>query len=398
MTLRKTIAIFLALLLAWCLVLPAGASSYASTTLRNGMRGEEVRQLQEALISLGYLKGTADGIFGNNTENAVRKFQRKNKLISDGLAGTKTRDLIMKQAAGSSAPAAETTRGEEPAADPKETASAAPAAAASSSGGSLFGGNYSTIRPGAQGSRVRAMQQALISLNYLSGSADGKYGPKTQAAVKAFQRGNRLTADGLAGRKTLTALESAVAGGKTSSEAAPAPASPDPSPGSDSAPQTDTSGPVNEKISAPSAGSVQLLSWYDQVKPSISGRQDLLIYDPSSGLSWTVRVLARGRHCDAEPVTQQDTNTMVKAFGGKNTWNQKGVYVRLPDGRWTVGSTHDMPHQNGNIKDNGFNGHLCVHFYRTMEEAQKNDPNYGVSNQKTIRSLWKKTSGQDITD
>ena len=55
-----------------------------------------------------------------------------------------------------------------------------------------------------------------------------------------------------------------------------------------------------------------------------------------------------------------------------------------------------MPHQSGSIKDNGFNGHLCVHFLRNMEEAETNDPNYGVSNQKTIRELWKKISGQDI--
>ena len=89
---------------------------------------------------------------------------------------------------------------------------------------------------------------------------------------------------------------------------------------------------------------------------------------------------------------------MVKAFGGKNTWNQKAVYVKLPDGRWTIGSTHDMPHQSGNIKDNDFNGHLCVHFLRDMDEAKKNDPNYGVANQETIRTYWKKWTGEEIPD
>ncbi len=87
---------------------------------------------------------------------------------------------------------------------------------------------------------------------------------------------------------------------------------------------------------------------------------------------------------------------MVQSFGGKNTWNQHGVYVKLPNGTWTVGSTHDMPHLSGSIKDNGFDGHLCVHFLRNMEEAETNDPNYGVSNQKTIRELWKRISGQEI--
>ena len=89
---------------------------------------------------------------------------------------------------------------------------------------------------------------------------------------------------------------------------------------------------------------------------------------------------------------------MVKAFGGTNTWNQKGVYVKLPDGRWSVASTHDMPHDSGGIKNNDFNGHLCVHFLRDMSEAQKNDPKYGVANQQTIRSFWKQLTGQDIAN
>ena len=89
---------------------------------------------------------------------------------------------------------------------------------------------------------------------------------------------------------------------------------------------------------------------------------------------------------------------MVTAFGGVNTWNQKAVYVKLPDGRWSLASTHDMPHDSGTIKDNGFNGHLCVHFLRDMDEAKKNDPKYGVANQETIRKYWKKLTGQEITD
>ena len=72
----------------------APAFAYESTTLYNGSKGEDVRELQQALIDLGYLSGTADGVFGNNTENAVRRFQRSNKLTVDGLAGRTTRELI----------------------------------------------------------------------------------------------------------------------------------------------------------------------------------------------------------------------------------------------------------------------------------------------------------------
>jgi len=386
---RKIILLFAALLV--CLAPLASSLAYESTTLSHGMQGDEVRELQQALISLGYLKGTADGIYGNKTENAVRKFQRKNKLSVDGLAGIKTKELIFSKASGASSSSGSSGNSSE---KKNENASNGNASDNNTSAGSLFGGNYATLKSGNKNARVRALQTALIALNYLSGSADGSYGKKTKAAVIAFQKANNLTADGAAGKKTLTALEKAYQSGeKAASQPA---AEPTAAPAAESA-ETET-GSINPKISGPGSGSVQLLSWYDVVKPSVSGGQHLLIYDPSSGLSWTVRVLARGRHCDAEPLTAQDTRTMVKAFGGTNTWNQKGVYVQLPDGRWSVASTHDMPHDNGSIKDNDFNGHLCVHFLRTMEETKQNDPKYGVANQETIRKLWKSLTGQDVAE
>ena len=74
------------------------ARAYEDSTLYNGSRGEEVREIQQALIDLGYLNGSADGVFGNKTENAVRAFQKKNKMNVDGLAGAATRDLILRKA------------------------------------------------------------------------------------------------------------------------------------------------------------------------------------------------------------------------------------------------------------------------------------------------------------
>jgi hypothetical protein len=59
---------------------------------------------------------------------------------------------------------------------------------------------------------------------------------------------------------------------------------------------------------------------------------------------------------------------------------------------------HNRPHLTGAINNNGFGGHLCVHFLRDMAEAQKNDPNYGVSNQKAIRSAWERMTGEKIED
>ncbi len=388
----------LLILLCICLCSQSGPSALAleSTTLYNGCRGEEVRELQQALIDLGYLKGSADGIFGNNTERAVRSFQKANKLSVDGLAGKTTRQLIMNKAQGKAARATPTPA---PAAAVTPSPTAAPSSSPGSSSSSLFG-TYDTIRAGNKGDRVKTLQQSLITLGYLSGKADGVFGSQTKNAVKAFQRNNRLTADGVAGKKTLTAIVSALSGGSGAAKTTSAPTA-TPSPAQTSAPTATPAptpvkddGELNAKISAP--GSVQLLHWFNDVKPSISNGQHLLVYEPSSGLSWTLRVLSRGRHCDAEPLTAQDTRTMVAAFGGVNTWNQKAVYVKLPDGRWSLASTHDMPHQSGSVKNNNFNGHLCVHFLRDMDEARQNDPKYGVANQETIRAKWRQMTGEDI--
>ena len=58
--------------------------------LKNGSKGESVRALQVLLNAFGFPCGVADGIFGKNTESAVKKFQTKNKLSADGCVGSQT--------------------------------------------------------------------------------------------------------------------------------------------------------------------------------------------------------------------------------------------------------------------------------------------------------------------
>lgn len=65
-------------------------------TLRKGSSGQEVKELQENLNSLGYKCGTADGIFGVKTEAEVRKFQNKHNLAADGIVGKNTYEMLNK--------------------------------------------------------------------------------------------------------------------------------------------------------------------------------------------------------------------------------------------------------------------------------------------------------------
>ena len=55
-----------------------------------GSRGSEVTQIQTKLKRWGYYNGNIDGIYGTQTVNAVKYFQRKNGLTVDGIAGPNT--------------------------------------------------------------------------------------------------------------------------------------------------------------------------------------------------------------------------------------------------------------------------------------------------------------------
>lgn len=68
-----------------------------------------------------------------------------------------------------------------------------------------------TLKKGSTGADVKKLQQALIDLGYLSDTADGTFGAKTQDAVTLFQAVNGLDADGLAGAKTQALLFSGTA-------------------------------------------------------------------------------------------------------------------------------------------------------------------------------------------
>jgi peptidoglycan hydrolase-like protein with peptidoglycan-binding domain len=70
---------------------PASATSTSATPiLRLGSRGEAVKELQRLLKTAGVYTGSADGIFGAQTQAAVIKFQQTKKLGVDGVVGAKT--------------------------------------------------------------------------------------------------------------------------------------------------------------------------------------------------------------------------------------------------------------------------------------------------------------------
>ena len=66
-------------------------SPYVQTAvLKQGSNGGEVKELQRRLKEWGYYNGAVDGIYGKGTVEAVKKFQQKNGLTADGIAGIET--------------------------------------------------------------------------------------------------------------------------------------------------------------------------------------------------------------------------------------------------------------------------------------------------------------------
>ncbi len=94
MRMNRKLKHFLVLVLAMTVLLCAVTPVSHAESLRRGSRGDLVTTLQKRLKTWGYYTGNVDGVFGSQTEQAVKYFQRKNGLAVDGIVGPATAKAV----------------------------------------------------------------------------------------------------------------------------------------------------------------------------------------------------------------------------------------------------------------------------------------------------------------
>ena len=162
------------------------AEAAQAPILQRGSRGPEVSALQTKLNETG-ANINVDGVFGPQTENAVRRFQRDAGLSPDRIVGPKTHAALHEA----------TQRNADGLVHESGAAAATPTI-----------DRKRVLRAGVEGPEVRDLQRRLNAQGY-DVVADGKFGRKTARAVLDFQNRSGLPADGVVGTRTQEALEAA---------------------------------------------------------------------------------------------------------------------------------------------------------------------------------------------
>lgn len=184
-------------------------------------------------------------------------------------------------------------------------------------------GSYKVLKVGSRGSEVTALQQALINKGFLGqGEADGIYGSKTMAAVKAFQTANNLTANGIA----------------------------------DATMQAKLYGKGN---AGDMKGNVFSLDWFADGYTLINAFPNISVYDCNTGVTWNAKYINGKNHADVIPASATDAQLLT-------AYSITGSYVRRPciitiNGTKYAGSMYAVGHGTTNYCS-WFSGVMCIHF------------------------------------
>jgi peptidoglycan hydrolase-like protein with peptidoglycan-binding domain len=313
------------------------AGAYSERLLNVGTYGDDVKEVQRAMTHVNYDTQGIDGVYGNNTANAVSQFQGNHGLNVDGIAGPETQWVLFQ--------------------------------------------------------KVKQIQSDLTTVGYSTEKLDGSFGPHTIRAVVSFQIANKLKVDGIVGPETSAALAQAVAAKKGSSSGSTVyivqkgdtlftiASRYDTTPEAIKAANNLNSDiiDVGQKLTIPAGSTVkppakppvtnppsrqgrygEPIPWSQANKLFARGAV-ATVTDMDSGLTYQVKRRGGSNHADVEPLTAADTAKMKKAYGGSWSWTRHAILVQV-GGRTLAASQHGMPHGGSSIGNNNFPGHFCIHF------------------------------------
>jgi uncharacterized protein YgiM (DUF1202 family) len=226
-----------------------------------------------------------------------------------------------------------------------------------------------TLKYGMTGSDVTKLQNALISLNYLTGSVTlGTYDTATTTAVRKFQQANSLTVDGIAGPATLSKLYSLT--GTSIGDTGTAQTPP-------------TSNSVGYSLTT-----VELNDWFSgNIKAALeSSASKITVVSVETKQAFNCKYRWGTQHADCEPLTASDTAI------GWSIRNSSGRKDRIPvwviaGGRTFAGSMYFWEHDSSSdtISGNNYSGIFCLHFKSSTTHTNQNpSASANVEHQKSV--------------
>ena len=283
------------------------------------------------------------------------------------------------------------------------------------------------LRVGSRGNEVRQLQQHLKEANVYNYRVTGYYGNITRDAVMKFQRQRGLAVDGIAGKRTLSALNGTYK--STSTQGTSSRLLRRGSRGSDvkdlqqrlkskgyhkysvdgifgfrteqsvknfqkanglvadgivgSATMEKLKSSNSSRGGSSNKSSVEMLHW-STVRSLFPRGSTITVTDVDTGKSFKVYRMGGTNHADVEPLTAKDTAIMRSIYGSWS-WTRRAIVADC-GGRKIAASMNGMPHGQQTIYNNNFNGQFCIHFLGSKTHGSgRVDPDHQAAVRKAAR-------------
>lgn len=128
--------------------------------------------------------------------------------------------------------------------------------------------------------------------------------------------------------------------------------------------------PTVTKIKPP--GKVEMLDWFEKGNRAFPIGTQAKVIDVETGRSFNVKRFSGIYHADSYPLTKADTAVMKRVYGGKWSWNRRAIWLVVGK-RVLAASMNGMPHMRDANLDDDFEGHFCIHFYKSLIHKTANE-------------------------